>query len=304
MMLTGGHSIKMVTAYVIEGLGIGCQNEVAHAFEKAGAKALKVHYRQLLSEDVSMFDSQIINFSGGFLHGDMMGAAMCAANELERAAGFGEDEKKKFKDLLWEYAERGNVIYGQCNGFQVLVKTGLLPAVDNDYSKQTVTLTGNDCGNYRVDFVHHKIERPHFAFEGIDESDLYLWCRHGEGKVQFWSKYGSVSEEEGEEMRRRVNERHVLLRYAHPEMGELTEEFPWNPNGSVDGIAGLVNSNGNIFAHMAHTEVSVYASRDPRWFKWKDELRRQGHRPDEYWDEERLRGIGLKIFRNIVEYFE
>ncbi|MFH1506269.1 MAG: phosphoribosylformylglycinamidine synthase subunit PurQ, partial [archaeon] len=241
----------MVTAYVIEGLGIGCQDEVAHAFERAGAKALKVHYRQLLSGDVSLSDSQIINLSGGFLHGDMMGAAMCAANELERAAGFEEDDTKRFKDMLWECAERGNVIYGQCNGFQVLVKTGLLPAIDDDYSKQTVTLTRNTCGNYRVDNVLHKAT-PHFAFKGVSEDDLRLWCRHAEGRLLFHSKYGSVSEEEGERNREQVNKWHVLLRYVHPETGEPTEEFPWNPNGSVDGIAGLVNSNGNIFGHMAH----------------------------------------------------
>src|SRR3989344_164333 len=103
----------MVKAYVINGLGIGCHQETAHAYRKAGADAEIVHIRQLLSGEKKLSDSQILNFSGGFLHGDILGAGMCAANELEHAG---------IKDLLIEYAQR-NVIYGQCNGFQLLVKT-------------------------------------------------------------------------------------------------------------------------------------------------------------------------------------
>ena len=146
----------MVKAYVVNGLGIGCHEESAHAYEKAGEKAEIVHIRQLLSGDKNLFESQILNLSGGFLHGDILGAGMCAANEIEHAV-LKNDEERKLKDLLIEYAEKGNVIYGQCNGFQLLVKTGLLPGINNDYSRQTVTLTYNDCGVYRVSPILHKI---------------------------------------------------------------------------------------------------------------------------------------------------
>lgn len=291
----------MVKAYVVYGLGIGCHEEVAYAFEKAGAEAEIVHIKQLLSGGKDLFDSQILNLSGGFLHGDMLGAGMCAANELEHATVFVGNTAKSFKDLLLEYAEEGNIIYGQCNGFQLLVKTGLLPGIGKDYSRQTVTLTTNDCGNYRVAPVLHRIERPHFAFEGIDSSDLYLWCRHGEGKIQFYSNYGLISKEEGERNRRRVNENHVLLRYADPITGQQTEEFPHNPNGSVDGIAGLVNPDDNIFAHMGHSEASVEFSRDPRFFDEKDRLRRQGVKARDL-DRHMPKGVGLTIFRNIVNH--
>ncbi len=285
------------TAYVVYGLGIGCHGEVIHAFERAGANAEKVHIKALLSGEKDIFDSQIIDKPGGFEHGDILGSAMCAANELEHALINRNGELDRLKDLLWEYAQKGNVIYAQCNGFQWLVKSGLLPAIDGDYSQQTVTLAGNNCGVYRVTPTLHKIERPHFAFEGIDDSDLYLWCRHGEGKIQFYSEYGLVSKEEGEESRRRVNEDYVLLRYVDPNTGQATEQFPYNPNGSVDGIAGL--ANGNIFGHMCHTEVSVYSSRDPRFFERKDELRRRGIKATAL-DEKLLEGIGLKVYQNIV----
>jgi len=279
-------------AYILNGLGTGCHQEVAHAFEKAGADAEIIHYRQLLEGGKELlFKSQILNPSGGFLHGDMGGAAMYAANELEHSG---------IKDLLIEYSEKGNVIYGQCNGFQLLVRTGLLPGFNNN-SKQTVTLTHNNCGNYRVTPVFHTIERSHFAFSDIDTSDLWIWCRHGEGKIQFYSDFGLISKEEANKNRERVNEDHVLLRYADPITKKSTEEFPHSPNGSVDGIAGLVDSTGNIIGHMAHTEVGIYLSRDPRFFFWKDQWRRQGIKVEDI-DEKKLEGICLKIFQNIVNH--
>lgn len=292
----------MVNAYVINGLGIGCHQETAHAYRKAGADAEIVHIRQLLSGEKKLSDSQILNFSGGFLHGDILGAGMCAANELEHAAITENGQLKKMKDMLIDYARKGNIIYGQCNGFQLLVKTGLLPGIGGDYSKQTVTLTHNDCGSYRVDFVLHRIETHHFAFEGIENNYLRLWCRHGEGKMQFHSEYGSMPKEKGEENRKKVNDRHVLLRYADPITGEPTEKFPANPNGSIDGIAGLMDPTGNIFGHMAHPEVSIYASRDPRFFAFKDKMRREHFKAEDFTDEV-MEDEGLRVFRNIVKRF-
>jgi phosphoribosylformylglycinamidine synthase len=293
----------MVKAYVVYGLGIGCHKEVAHAFEKAGAEAEIVHIKQLLSGEKKLSDSQILNLSGGFLHGDILGASMCAANELEHATIITEDGEKRIKDQMLEYAEKGNIVYGQCNGFQLLVKIGLLPGIDNDYSQQTVTLTHNDCGVYRVDYVLHGVEREHFAFVGLQDSS-YLWCRHGEGKIQFYSDSGLISKDQGEENRRKVNERHVLLRYINPNTDMPTEEFPYNPNGSVDGIAGLVNSTGHIFGHMAHPEVSVHVSRNPRWFFSKEKLRRIGIEAERLGPNgiDALEDVGLSIFKNIVEY--
>lgn len=276
--------MKKPKVYIVNGLGIGCHEEVAHAFEQTGADAEIIHIRRLFSGDRNIFSSQIIDLSGGFLHGDILNAGMPAANELEHSG---------IKDRLLEFAERGNIIYGQCNGFQLLVKTGLLPGIDNDYSKQTVTLTGNIGGNYRVDFVQHQVDTSHFAFHQCPEV-MPLWVRHGEGRIVFHSKYGLISEEEGEENRRRVNERHVLMRCVNPDTFEATEEFPYNPNGSVDGIAGLVNENGNIFGHMAHPEVSIYLSRDPRFADMQDFYRRN---PDE---EKPIHGVGFQIFKNIV----
>jgi len=294
----------MVKTYVVYGSGIGCHNECIYAYQKAGAQTELIHINQLLRGEISVFDAQILNLAGGFLHGDKLGTAMCAANELERASAVirGDDEER-VKDTLIEFAERGYVITGQCNGFQALVKMGLLPGINKDYSKQTVTLTGNVCGNYRVGFAPHKLERKHFAFEGIDDPVFYISCRHGEGRILFSSEHGLVTKEEGEEARRIVNEKHVLLRYANPITKEATSEFPYCPNGSTDGIAGMVNETGTIFGHMCHTEVHVDRSRDPEFWKWKDRMRRLGVKAAEI-DEKRLEDIGLRVFKNIVDHFK
>ena len=277
----------MTKALVVYGLGIGCHNEAADAYRQAGAEADITHLNCLLeNKDNLIKDYQIINIAGGFMHGDILGAGMCAANQMEHATFEGQ----KFQDLLWEFSESGNVVYGQCNGFQLLVKSGLLPALNDEYLKPVLTLTHNDCGAYRVSYVPHKLAREHFAFDGLGEEVINLWCRHGEGRVTFRTESSSVSEEQAETYRKEVLAKHTLLCYVDSS-GKPTEDFPNNPNGSEDGIAGLVSSNSRIFGHMAHPEVSIYASRNPNWFREKAAKNQQSE------------PVGLTIFKNIVSYF-
>jgi len=275
------------TAIILYGKGIGCEKESDHAYKLAGAKTKPVHINELIENPRIIEGSQIVNFSGGFLHGDKLDAGMCAAGELGG----------KVKDALLRFAAHDGTIYGQCNGFQVLVNMGLLPGIKGDYSKISVALTNNDCGSYRVDYVRHKTEGSHFAFKGIDTIDL--WCRHGEGKLVFSALGGVVSPHEGNMTRKEVNDRHVLLRYADKE-GHIAKGFPENPNGSVDAIAGLVDITGMIFGHMAHTEVGVYRSRSPEWRFENDKKRRSGLRAEERGNPA---GDGLRVFQNIVNYY-
>jgi len=287
-------------AFVLSGLGIGCHEEVAHAYNLAGADAEIVHIKQILSGEKNIFESQIINLTGGFLHGDMLGAGMCAANEFEHAMKeIGDEGEKKLKDVFLEYQEKSNILYGQCNGFQLLVKTGLLPGMDNNYDEQTLTLTHNDSGNYWVSPVMHKPSKDHFMFEGINKP-FYLWCRHGEGKIEFSSKFGKIDSETATVNRYKVNKVHTLMKYVHPKTEEVTNDFPHNPNGSVDAVAGLTNENGNIIGHMAHPEVSIYTSRNPNWYKLKDLARRAGMKSEEF-EKEFKYDVGKTIFKNIVK---
>ncbi|MBS3128507.1 phosphoribosylformylglycinamidine synthase subunit PurQ [Candidatus Woesearchaeota archaeon] len=290
----------MVKAYITYGQGIGCDKEAALAYRLAGAEVEKLHFSQIgeLLKRIKGTQGHILNFSGGFLHGDVLGAGMCAANELMPQ-----------RDAMRAFAEEGNVIYGQCNGFQVLVKLGLLPGNEKDL--QTVTLTHNIGGMYRVAPILHLPERRegkvHFAFEGITEL-FYLWCRHGEGKLVFYDPHGSVDLTTVSDTHERVDTRHVLLRYVTPEgKVAVAEDFPHNPNGSALGIAGLVDATGNIFGHMAHTETSIQHWQDVRHGDAMEILRRRGVRAeDRETGLEELLGIpiGLQIFRNIVQHVQ
>lgn len=276
-------------ALVTYGLGIGCHEEVAHAYRQAGAEADLIHLNDLLETfPQALKKYKIINFTGGFLHGDILGSGMCAANLLEHA----EVNSTKFQDLLWEFASRGNIIYGQCNGFQLLVKSGLLPAIDNKYKDITVSLAHNECGSYRVDYVPHIVKSEHFAFAGMKDQVFYLWCRHGEGRITFGEK-DSVSAGRAEQIRARVLKENAFLFYANPKDSSVTNSFPICPNGSADGIAGMTACGGRIIGHMAHPEVSVHTSRRPDYYKLKEAAKRKGEDLPDY-------QIGLKIFKNIV----
>lgn len=284
--------MSKVKALVVHGLGIGCHAETVKAYQEAGADAELIHFNSLLEEKDLASKAQVLNFSGGFLHGDILGSAMCAVNLIEHSV---IDGKTKLQDLLWDFSEKGNVVYGQCNGFQLLVKSGLLPAIEDNYSEPVLTLADNDCGSYRVDYVPHVVNDNHFAFSGLEDDLFYLWCRHGEGKIQFSSDHSVISHSNADEMREKVKKDHVLLSYADPKSSQATNEFPYNPNGSDSGIAGLKSSNGRVFGHMAHPEVSVYEDTNPDWFKQKEIAKRNGTKIDE--------SIGLKIFKNIVSAF-
>ena len=282
-----------VKALVVYGLGIGCHNETLSAYKLAGAEAELIHINSLLKISQSTLEAtQIINFSGGFLFGDILGSGMCAVNLIENSV---LDNQKKLQDVLWDFSENGKVIYGQCNGFQVLVKSGLLPAINKNHQEPVVSLSHNDCGSYRVDYVPHKVASDHFAFADLKDQLFYLWCRHGEGKISFSTKYSKIKESNAKENLQEVLNSHLLLNYVHPETGKPTEEFPFNPNGSVLGIAGLKSANGRIFGQMAHPEVSVLKEQSPLWFKQKEEAKRSG--------QQILEPVGLKIFKNIVGYF-
>jgi phosphoribosylformylglycinamidine (FGAM) synthase-like amidotransferase family enzyme len=287
----------MVKALVVQGMGIGCQQEVAHALQQAGAETELVHINSIFSAQINLANYQIINFCGGFLYGDLLGSGMCAANQLDLARF---SSGKSVKEALIEFARKGGTVYGQCNGFQLLVKLGLLPGIDGDYSRQPLTLSHNDCGSYRVDYVAHRVESNHFAFSGLEGQVFHLWCRHGEGKIEYYREYGSVDATQAAADFEVVRSKHVLLRYANQQTGAAALSFPDNPNGSVDAIAGLQDGTGYIFGHMAHPEVSVYSSRSPGWFSYKDALRRKGHAVQEYDHID----IGSMIFRNIVNIYK
>ncbi|MBU2054224.1 MAG: phosphoribosylformylglycinamidine synthase subunit PurQ [Proteobacteria bacterium] len=267
---------QQIRAIVITGNGTNCEMEMAHACRLAGFDEVEiVHISELLYGEKRLDDYHFLNLPGGFLDGDDLGSAKAGANRILHAAVAGSQERL-FAQFV-RFIVAGKLILGVCNGFQLLVKLGMLPGFDGHYDRQTVTLTYNDSGRFEDRWVHLRVDpsSPCIFTRGL--SGLYLPVRHGEGK--FVPQDESILE-------RLYRERLIALQYSDGDCREATMDYPANPNGSVDGIAGICNATGRIFGLMPHPEAYLHRTNHPRWTR--EDL------PEE--------GMGLALFRNAAAF--
>ncbi|MCK4509036.1 MAG: phosphoribosylformylglycinamidine synthase subunit PurQ, partial [Desulfuromonadales bacterium] len=198
---------KQVRAVVISGNGTNCEREVANACRLAGADVVDiVHVAELLSGRARLDDYHFLNLAGGFLDGDDLGSAKAGANRLSHATVKSSEET--LSDQLQRFIADGKLIMGVCNGFQLMTKMGLLPALDGNYKKQSATLTFNDGGRFEDRWCYLKVdqESPCVFTHGLD--GLYLPVRHGEGK--FVVENDSVLQE--------IEAKHLaVVKYSDPE---------------------------------------------------------------------------------------
>lgn len=261
---------------VITGYGINCEKEMALACEMAGGAVSFIHAQQLLSNDTSWMDANLIAFPGGFSFGDELGAAKAFANRISYNA-------MNLRDRLHSFVENGNCIIGICNGFQLLVKLGLLPG--NENFSQSISLANNSSSRFECRWVHHKVlPSPCIFTRGIES--LYLPARHGEGNLT-----GS-----SENITNLFKNKQVALQYAN-EDGTVADHFPANPNGSTEAIAGLCDPTGRIFGMMAHPEAAVHFTNDPRWTRLKEHHQRHKEPVPKY-------GPGFAVFKNAIHYLK
>lgn len=264
----------ILRALVPTGHGINCETETSRALHLAGFEEVDlVHLNFISRGDVDFHRYQLIVFPGGFLDGDDLGAAQACANRL-RHSRVGEE---RVIDRLVRFVTDGGLVLGICNGFQLLVKLGMLPARENDYTKRELTVTGNDGGRFEDRWVHLSVDPESPCIFTRDIPHLYLPVRHGEGKV--------IGADDGLS-RMLVENGHAAVRYADPATGSPTQEYPLNPNGSEEAIAGLCDRTGRVFGLMPHPEAYQDRTNHPRWTR--EDL------PDD--------GGGLAIFRNAVRY--
>jgi len=266
---------KTVKAIVITGYGTNCENEMAHACRLAGAEADIVHISRIIEGEISLDGYHFLNLAGGFLDGDDLGAGQAGAHRLKYAKVKTTGEPV-FAQIT-RFIEAGKLIIGVCNGFQLMVKTGLLPGLGGRYDQRLVSLTYNDSGRFEDRWVTLAVDpdSPCVFTRGMKR--IYLPVRHGEGKF--------VTRDDG--IMTAIEEKKLAaVRYADPETGVPTMEYPANPNGSPGAIAGICDESGRIFGLMPHPEAFVHYTQHPRWTR--EEL------PEE--------GDGLAIFRNAVEF--
>lgn len=268
--------IKKIRAIIPTGFGLNCDYETDRAFNIAGAQPERVHLTDLYENKISLNDFDILAFIGGFDHGDENGAGVVGAYNFKRHLG---------EDLL-KFVKEDKLIIGICNGFQELIKIGLLPGIDGNYDERVMSVTYNDCGNFRDQWVTLKVNQdsPCVFTKGVDYIDLPV--RHGEGKVI--PKDNSVLE-------RLTQNNQIVMNYClWQTKQDANGKFPDNPNGSVYDIAGICDPSGRVFGLMPHPEAYNHWTNHPLWTRQKS---LEGEPSSK-------EGLGIKLFRNAVEYFK
>jgi len=257
---------------ILRAPGTNCDLETAHAFELAGARCERRHVNALLESPGSLADFQILCLPGGFSYGDDLAAGRILGSQL----------KRRLADAMQTFKHAGKLILGICNGFQILLKSGLL-AADEPGAGAPLTLTWNASARFEARWVTVRVTGSRSVFfAGIER--LYLPIAHAEGRlVARDPAYLAELERAGR----------IVLRYAAPDGstlvgGELLP-FPFNPNGASDNVAALCDETGRVCGLMPHPERHIDPLQHPHW------TRRRAQPPA---------GDGLAVFRNAVEYFQ
>ena len=253
-----------VKAIVLRAAGINCDLETQNALEMAGAQAERIHVNRII-EDKSILDQyQILVIPGGFSYGDDVGAGKILANQI----------RHHIFEQVQKFIEQGKLVLGICNGFQVLVKAGILPFADE--SGQPVTVTYNDSNKFEDRWVYLAPETDRCVF--IEQGRrIYLPIAHGEGKVVTKDTQTLEKLQAGK-----------LVAFKYVDENGSEGNYPVNPNGSVASIAGLTDTTGRVLGLMPHPERFVRLTQHPHWTRW----------------ESKNGGDGITIFINAVSYVQ
>lgn len=226
-------------ALVLRAPGTNCDHETAHAFERAGGLARRVHVRALAARPALVDDFQILCIPGGFSYGDDVASGRIFALEL----------KTRLADALVRFRDRGGLVLGICNGFQVLLQTGLLLA-DPATGAARATLAHNRSGRFVDRWVRLSCAAgPCVFLRGLRELELPV--AHGEGRFVMRSPA---------ELGPLAAAGQLPLRYAVDDAGVST-----NPNGAMDDVAGACDASGRVFGLMPHPERFIDATQHPAW---------------------------------------
>ena len=250
-------------AIVLRAAGINCDYETEYALQAAGAIAHRVHVNRIIESASILDEYQILVFPGGFSYGDDIAAGKILANQVIH----------HLADALRKFIDDGKLVLGICNGFQVLVKAGILPGTENT-TGQAVSIVDNDCGKFEDRWVHLQPGTDRCVFIDSD-TRIYLPIAHGEGKVVT---------KDAQTIENIKTAGHVAFRYVDSQGSQ--GEFPINPNGSTDSIAGLTDTTGRVLGLMPHPERFIQPTQHPHWTRLN-----KNTEPD-----------GMKIFKNAVNY--
>lgn len=257
--------MAQVRVLVLRAPGTNCDEETVYAFQLAGAVAERIHINRLLEAPQMLDEFQIVCIPGGFSFGDDIAAGRIFATQLRHALG----------DQLQQFRDKDRLILGICNGFQVLLNTGLLVEPDPVSGRRRATLGFNTNARFEDRWVHLKMAPGRCAF--VREAEILpMPIAHAEGRF-------AVADDAVLEQLK--SQGCVVARYV--DASGSPGGYPVNPNGSVDDIAGICDRTGRVFALMPHPERNVTPWHHPQWTRLP----------------KRKEGEGLKLFRNAVAYF-
>ena len=252
-------------ALILRGPGTNCDQETSWALELAGSGFTSRHINRLIENPSLMHDFQMLVLPGGFTYGDDISAGAVMALEI----------REKLGSDLKTFIKAGKLVVGICNGFQILIKSGFLPG--NDFAQKT-TLFSNDSAKYECRWIYLK-KNPKNNSPFLAKLPEIFHCpvAHAEGKFIVSNKkiLDSLSKNN-----------QVAFQYVDAEGNP--GEYPVNPNGSIDGIAGITDPTGRVFGLMPHPERNIFKSQHPGF--------RRGNTPGD--------GAGLRFFEGAVEYIK
>ena len=246
---------------ILRAPGTNCDMETAYAFELAGATTQRVHINRLLENPALADEFQILCLPGGFSYGDDIAAGRVLANQV----------RHHLSDAMHRFRDAGKLILGICNGFQILIKSGIL--LTDDEQGAPATLAWNRSGVYTDRWVNLTVTGDKCVFLRNVKS-MYLPIAHAEGK--FIGRNDAVVDQLEHDGR-------LVLKYRHDE----------NPNGAMRDVAGICDETGRVFGLMPHPERHIDRTQHPRWTR--------DNRV--YTDDPATAGDGIAVFKNAIEYF-
>jgi len=257
-------------ALILQAHGSNRDFDVMEALTLAGAEATGIPLNELRLHKTVLSDFHLLVIPGGFSYADALGAGKLLALDLT----------SYFADAVQEFVNSGKPVIGICNGFQALVKSGILPGKSPSPSGtgsrgDGATLTFNAQGHFECRWVNlQPLSQTCIWTNGLQEN-IACPIAHGEGNFQISESFPLSAF---------LDHDQIALTYIRSEGTSADGEYPYNPNGSVHDIAGICNPQGNVLGLMPHPENHIYS--------WQHPLHTRG----------KMKGSGLKLFENGVNY--
>lgn len=260
---------------VLTGYGINSEEETSFAFEAAGFQSTIRHINDLADNPAELNDVQVLCIPGGFSYGDDTGSGNAFAQKMRLTVW----------DHLKKFVERDTLTLGICNGCQIVANLGLAPAIDKKYGERFVAVTHNLTARYQCRWVDVAVQDASTPWL-TPGTKLHIPVAHGEGRFMMAK----------ETLKTLQDMKQVALRYVKPDGSPALDEFPYNPNGATNDIAGITDPTGRVLALMPHPERGMFTWQRDDYARLKDKAQRDGKPLPDSAD-------GLQIFQNAAEYF-